>query len=244
MQPHAPTELEIYRHRFSDSEIEVREAVWKILCSDFLQAFVSETDTVIEVGAGDGLFIRNIHAGRRIAVDVAAHAQLHGTSDVEVHLLPATDLASRFRNQADVIFMSNFLEHLPDKRAVLSVLEQCRFCLKPAGRLLVLQPNIRYVGAAHWDYIDHHVARTERSLVEALELNGFEVKRLIRRFLPYTVKSRVGRLANLLRPALLIRAYLKLPFLWRVFGGQTFVEAQRADTTGQHERITSEGNSG
>ena len=55
----------------------------------------------------------------------------------------------------------------------------------------MLQPNIRLTGAAYWDFIDHKVALTERSLVEAAELCGFETERLIKRFLPYTTKSRL-----------------------------------------------------
>ena len=235
---------ELYQNRFRELALARKNAIWKILCDEFFSRYVSPDAKGVDVGAGYCEFINNISAAHKVAIDLTHDTPHHASPGVEVVHNDASAMSAIADDSVDVVFMSNFLEHLPDKRAVLSVLEQCRFCLKPAGRLLVLQPNIRYVGAAYWDYIDHHVALTERSLVEALELNGFEVKRLIRRFLPYTAKSRVGRLANLLRPALLIRAYLKLPFLWRVFGGQTFVEAQRADTTGQHERITSEGNSG
>ena len=42
--------------------------------------------------------------------------------------------------------------------------------LKPGGRVMVLQPNIRLTGPAYWDFIDHKVALTEKSLVEAAEL--------------------------------------------------------------------------
>ncbi|MCS5683369.1 MAG: class I SAM-dependent methyltransferase [Acidimicrobiales bacterium] len=219
-------EVEIYRHRFSASEQRTRETTWKVLCAEFFQNFISDTDTVIDLGAGDGLFIRNIRAQRRIAVDLAAHERLIDTPDVEVHIIAATELATKFTDSADVIFMSNFLEHLPDKRTVIEVLEQCRACLKPQGQLLVLQPNIRYVGPAYWDYIDHHVALTEHSLGEALELAGFELVRVIPRFLPYTVKSRLGRITDLINPGAVIRAYLRLPWLWRLFGGQSFFAAR------------------
>ena len=48
----------------------------------------------------------------------------------------------------DVVFTSNFFEHMPDKRALLRTLDECRRVLRPGGRLLVLMPNLRYVGAA------------------------------------------------------------------------------------------------
>ncbi len=29
--------------------------------------------------------------------------------------------------------------------------------------MLVLQPNIRYVGGAYWDFLDHHLPLTDRT---------------------------------------------------------------------------------
>src|SRR5690606_15766959 len=115
---------------------------------------------------------------------------------VEVLQVPATEFADRLGEKADLIFMSNFLEHLPDKRVLLDVLDECRRALRPGGTILILQPNIRYVGPAYWDYIDHHIALTEHSLREALEVSGFEVVKIIPRFLPYTAKSALGRLVQ------------------------------------------------
>lgn len=40
-----------------------------------------------------------------------------------------------------------------------------------------------------WDYFDHHLPLTHLSLSEGLELAGFEVQRVVPRFLPYTVKD-------------------------------------------------------
>ena len=79
----------------------------------------------------------------------------------------------------------------------------------------MLQPNIRFVGQHYWDFIDHHVALTERSLVEAAELAGLRTVKLVPRFLPYTTK---GRLPS--SPAL-VRAYLRFPPAWWLLGKQT-----------------------
>ena len=59
--------------------------------------------------------------------------------------------------------------------------------LRSDGRLLVLMPNLRYVGGRYWDYFDHHLPLTHASLVEGLEMSGFSADRVIPRFLPYTV---------------------------------------------------------
>jgi hypothetical protein len=75
------------------------------------------------------------------------------------------------------------------------------------------------VGGAYWDFFDHVVALTDRSMAEAAQLAGFEVEASISRVLPYTMSGRPPA------PAALIRAYLKLRPVWRVFGGQFLVIA-------------------
>ena len=80
--------------------------------------------------------------------------------------------------------MSNFLEHMPDKMVLLAVLEECKRALKPGGRVVILQPNIRYAGPQYWDYIDHHIALTEHSLKEALEICGFKIQKIVPQFCP------------------------------------------------------------
>jgi len=220
-------EAEIYTRRFSQSQDTTREVTWKILCKDFLSKYVGQQDTVIDIGAGDGLFVRNIVAAKKIAVDLSDHVQNLTNHGVEVIQAPATQFVDRLSGKADAVFMSNFLEHLPEKRLVLEVLRECHKALKPGGKVIILQPNIRYVGPAYWDYIDHHIALTEHSLVEALEVTGYRIQKLIPRFLPYTAKSTLGSLVNGDKFSALISAYLKLPLLWRFFGQQTFVVAEK-----------------
>lgn len=210
----------IYRHRFSQTEREARALTWRHLCQGFFQRYVRPTDVVVDVGAGDGLFIRNIRAGRRIAIDTNPDLERLAEEGIETRLCSAADLPPDLEGCADVVFMSNFLEHLPTRQSVVEVLEGCRRLLRPGGLLLVLQPNLRYVGAAYWDFIDHHVGLTEKSLAEALTVAGFDVEELIPRFVPYTSKSRLAALAPL------TRVYLRVPLLWQVFGQQAFAVAR------------------
>ena len=215
----------IYTKRFSVAQDQVRERIWQILCKDYFQRFVLPSDTVLDIGAGDGLFLRNIVAKRKIAVDLSSHVQALAAHGVEVHEVSATSFTDTVEGKVDVIFMSNFLEHLPNKRLVLEVLTECKKALKDGGMLMILQPNIRYVGASYWDYIDHHIALTEHSLVEALEVSGYGVVKLVPRFLPYTAKSKLGRFAGLVDTAKVMSLYLRFPILWKLFGQQTFVVA-------------------
>ena len=220
-------ESTIYRNRFSAQEELTRELTWQVLVERFFNRYLTRAEVVVDVGAGDGHFIRNVRARRRVAVDLSAHVQDLQRLGIEVLQTGATEFASKLTEPADIVFMSNFLEHLPSKRMVLDVLEESRRALKDGGLILVLQPNVRYVGAEYWDYIDHQIALTEYSLGEALEIAGFELVDMIPRFLPYTARSFLGRLTGGKRAGTFVWWYLRLPFLWRVFGAQTFVAARR-----------------
>lgn len=217
-----PKEYEIYTRRFSDQENQSREYVWSILCKDFFQKYISPTASVLDIGAGDGYFIKQISAAQKYALDLSPHARELEKHGVKVFIQPATNFRNTLPGKVDVVFMSNFLEHLRSKDQLMQVLDEVRAVLKPTGKVIILQPNIRYVGPSYWDYIDHHIALTEHSLAEALEVCGFSVEELIPRFFPYTVKSKLGHFSGL------IRWYLKMPFLWKFFGAQTFVVGRPA----------------
>lgn len=220
-------ESAIYAQRFSDQEERMRESVWKLLCQSFFnKKFISANDVVVDLGAGDGLFSKYIKARKRIAIDISPHVLTLREQGVEVIQAPATQFAPLLSEKANVIFISNFFEHLPTKQLVLDVLDECKNALATNGKVIILQPNIRYVGVSYWDYIDHHIALTERSLVEALEVSGYRVDYIVPRFLPYTAKSLLGRLLGNPRLSFLMNYYLKMPFLWRFFGQQTLVVAR------------------
>jgi hypothetical protein len=116
------------------------------------------------------------------------------------------------------VFVSNFFEHLPSKTALLATLRECHRILCAKGTLIVLQPNIRYLPGRYWDYLDHHIALSHLSMIEALELTGFHPVEVVPKFLPYTVKDR-----RLPRSGLLVRAYLKLKPAWGIFGRQMLI---------------------
>ena len=144
----------------------------------------------------------------------------HCSPDVDfVHAdsLSAKDLGGPF----DVIFMSNFLEHLESGRQVMAFLEDMQPHLAEGGKLLILQPNFELVGAAYFDFIDHKTILTDKSLIEALELTGYEIAYLKRRFLPYTSKSSIPR------APWMVRLYLAFPPAQYFMGKQSFVVARR-----------------
>lgn len=122
----------------------------------------------------------------------------------------------------NVVFTSNFFEHLPDKAALGRTLDEAYRCLGAGGRLIALGPNIKYLPGKYWDFWDHYLPLTETSLQEALSTRGFTIEHCVARFLPYTA---VGGPEY---PSLVLRLYLKLPPLWWLFGKQFLVVARKS----------------
>jgi len=210
---------DIYKRRFND-DLEFREKMWKVLCKEYFQRFVPPGSTVMEVAAGYCEFINNIEAGAKIAVDINTDTYKQAASDVRVVITPSTDLAAIESDSVDVIFVSNFFEHIT-RSEIADTVRECYRTLRKGGRMLILQPNIRYVGRDYWMFFDHITPIDDRALCELLELVGFSIRKVLPRFLPYTTKSRLPK------SLFLIKIYLKIPLLYRLFGGQAFVVAEK-----------------
>jgi SAM-dependent methyltransferase len=212
----------LYSVRFPVEERARKDRVWQVLCRHFFQAYVEPNDTVLDLGAGYCEFINHIVARRRIAMELHEGVRAYAARGVEVVLGSTNDLGAFPDETVDVVFASNVFEHLPTKRDLLHTLVEVRRILRPGGRLLVLQPNIRYTGGAYWDFFDHHLPLTEKSLVEGLELAGLRPTEVRARFLPYTSKSRLPQ------HPFLVWLYLKIPIAQWLLGGQSWVVARKA----------------
>lgn len=205
---------DLYKSRFDEREVSAKDAVWREIAA-FLERYVVGDAPVLDIACDRGHFIRWVRAGERWATDIRDVAASL-PSDVRFVQASGLDLASIVpTGHFGTVFMSNYLEHLASSDAVIEQLRVARELVRPGGRVIILQPNIRLVGPRYWDFIDHRVALTERSLLEAAELAGLRTVELITRFLPYSTK---GRLPGDPR---LVRAYLAFPPAWRLLGRQT-----------------------
>jgi SAM-dependent methyltransferase len=222
MDAHPGTFAKLYRQRFPTKERAAKEVVWQVLCARFFSRYVAETDSVVDVGAGYCEFINNIRAARRVAVDANPELASCAAAGVETHCGPAEDLSFLGTETVDVVFSSNFFEHLPNKATLNAVVAEMHRILKPNGKLLVMGPNVKCVPGAYWDYYDHHIPLTELSVAELLQLNGFRIEESIARFMPYTVKGRLPTTAWLVTCFLALR---KLSF--PLFGKQFFVVGRK-----------------
>jgi SAM-dependent methyltransferase len=211
----------LYENRCSPNA-DYRRAVWDVLVSDFFSRFIVPDAAVLDLGCGFGDFINAVQARTRLAMDMnpAASDKLAAG----VRFIPQ-DCSEPWNgiaeNSLDLIFTSNFIEHLPDKAAVARSLRETHRCLKPGGRFVAMGPNIRYVAGLYWDFWDHQIPFTENSLSEGLRANGFTIDLCVGRFLPYTMASRRQY------PLVFVKLYLALPVLWRLFGRQFLVVAHK-----------------
>ena len=211
---------EVYDLRFDARDRAAKDAIWKEL-GRFLQRYIPADARVIDIACDAGYFIRNVKARERWATDIRP-VQDELPRDVRFVHASGLELDDVLTNDYfDLAFFSNYLEHLPSTEAVLEQLKVAFALLKPGGRVVILQPNIRLVGGRYWDFIDHQTALTEKSLAEAARMAGFRTRQIIARFLPYTTKSRLPQ-----HPAL-VRAYLAFPPAWLVFGKQTLYVGEK-----------------
>lgn len=208
----------IYSARFDKADVE-RSILWKTLCTYYFQAYVGADDTVLDLAAGYCEFINNIQCKQRYAIDMNPETKKRAAKGVTVKIAPSDQLPKDLTGKIDVVFVSNFFEHLDSKHALLKTLKEIRRVLKPDGKLLVLQPNINLTKHTYWDFVDHSLPLNEKSLREALEISGFDIVKQITRFLPYTASSKLP--VN----TWLIRLYLSLPPAQWLLGKQTFMVA-------------------
>jgi SAM-dependent methyltransferase len=208
-----------YRRRFGDA-VEYRRKVWTILAGWFA-AYVPANGTVLDLGCGWGEFINNATAAKKFAMDLNPDAPHHLDHDVTFLHQDCSEPWSVEPGTLDAVFTSNFFEHLPDKPALTRTLQHAYDALRPGGRIVCMGPNAAVAPGSYWDFYDHYLPLTEKSMAEGLKLRGFTIERCERRFLPYTMSE--GRQP----PANFLKAYLRLPFAWRFFGAQFLVVARK-----------------
>ena len=218
----------IYRNRFPQEVLARRSAVWRVLCDSWFAHYIPPGARVLEVAAGYCEFINNIRADERVAVDLNPETRLYAAPAVVVHEIAAERLAEVVPLlHFDTVFMSNFLEHCRTREQVLAVLRQVSAALKAGGRLLILGPNFRCCAKDYYDYFDHHLPLTEKSVAEALQL---DVELAQPRTLPFTFRSRLPSWPWL------VSLYLRLPWLWRFFGAQFFLIGRKSACPGSVTR--------
>lgn len=221
MTVHSPEDLQrIYQTRFS-ANAEYRRAVWQVLVAVCFQRYAGPNAAVLDLGCGYGEFINQVRCGSKYGMDLNPDAPKHVAPGVQCLLQDCSERWPLADGNLDLVFTSNFFEHLPDKPCLGRTLDEVQRCLKPGGRLVAMGPNIKYLPGAYWDFWDHYLPLTELALKEALENRGFTVEECCDRFLPYTMAGGPKY------PLLFIRLYLRMRLAWRIFGKQFLVVGRK-----------------
>jgi len=206
----------IYAARFAGNE-SYRMRVWRILIESLFAKWLNSKAHILDLGCGRGEFINQVHAQAHWAMDLNPETAKHLGPHVRFLNQSCADRWPLPPDSLDIVFTSNFFEHLPDKDCLKKTLQQALRALRPGGRLVALGPNIRLLPGAYWDFWDHYLPLTERSLAEVGALVGFTVERATPATLPYSMSQ------GFQPPLGAVRLYLAFPLLWRFLGKQFLV---------------------
>src|SRR5215469_8045290 len=131
MEPKANTSLNssfglarLYRARFAAVEIAEKDRVWATLCRDFFSRFVKSSDRVLDIAAGYCEFINHINCAQKYAYDANPDTAGFAAKDVTAVLGDCRDMSALPPASFDVVFVSNFFEHLESKHDMDRVLNQ------------------------------------------------------------------------------------------------------------------------
>jgi SAM-dependent methyltransferase len=217
---HSGADLDvIYKTRFRDQG-DYRKRVWSIL-TNYFSRWIPSNSVVLDLGCGYCEFINQIQCAAKFGMDLNPEVRKRAAADVQIL---EQDCSQRWAVPAaslTTVFTSNFLEHLPTKAHVEDTLMHAYNALGSEGYLIAMGPNVRLVPGAYWDFFDHYVALTERSMKEILTKCGFEIELCLERFLPYSMSQ--GRTY----PLWMLRAYLAMPAIWPLFGRQFLLIARK-----------------
>lgn len=209
----------LYSYRFRDVDQQSRTAVWQEI-APHVHGLMGSPRKVLDPAAGRGEFIGSIAAEESWAVDEVAYPEATHASTTRVITASIMD-AELPAEYFDGVFVSNFLEHLPDQEAIAGFLERMKSTMNAGGRIAIMGPNYRYCAKEYWDYADHYVALTHVAIAEHLYAAGFEPELVIPRYLPYSFRG-------ILPPSpRLTRAYLRIRPAWRLLGKQFLVIGRR-----------------
>ena len=211
---------QIYENRFSGHE-NYRIRVWKILINEFFSKRIRSTDHILDLGCGYGEFINHAKCEVRHAMDLNPQTKSLLNNEIIFHQQDCSESWEINPSSLDLVFTSNFFEHLPDKESLNRTIGEIKKALKPGGQLIAMGPNINVLQGRYWDFWDHHVPLSDQSLCELLQIHDFTLEQSESKFLPYHM-VRVKE-----RPLFLVSLYLRFPFLWKIFGKQFLIVAKK-----------------
>lgn len=209
----------LYEYRFRNVSSKKKNEVWSAI-SEFIYRRTGRPRAVLDPAAGTCEFINAVPSEERWALDVSKHVAASAASGVTVKVGNAltTKLNQGF---FDLVFVSNFLEHLREPAQITRLMEQMHSTLKDEGKIVVMGPNFRFCYKTYFDFADHHLPLTEKAVEEHLVNAGFTIERSYPQFLPFSFTGKLPASRTL------TKIYLALPFAWKIFGKQFLIIAKK-----------------
>jgi len=180
-----------------------RRGIWREIAR-YVRRDAPNAQTVLELGAGYCDFINTFPASRKLAFDLNAEMAAYADPGVELRIGDAVELAGIEPSSLDLVFASNFLEHL-DAEQLHRLLVRVREALRPGGRIILIQPNFRKCPEHYFDDDTHKTVFSDESLAQLVVSHGFKIEKIVPGLLPFSMKSRLPKWP------ILVRLYLSSP---------------------------------
>jgi SAM-dependent methyltransferase len=197
-------------------ELPGRRAVWGAIAR-FVARDARDVDTLVELGPGYCDFLNQFPAKQRLGFDLNPEMKRFAAAGVELRIESAIGLRGVVPASVDLLFASNFLEHL-DAEELDELLPAIRRALSARGRLILIQPNHRLCAEHYFDDPTHRTIFDDANIRECLARHGLRVVKLVPGLLPFSMNSRLPKWGWL------TRLYLSLPF--RPLAAQMYVVAE------------------
>jgi 2-polyprenyl-3-methyl-5-hydroxy-6-metoxy-1,4-benzoquinol methylase len=211
----------LYKARFSDMDIIKKNKIWQVVVRQYFQKFIEPEASVLDIACGQGEFLNHVNCKSKEGIDLNPSCRTYLNKDISFHNIDALQ-CDQLDRKYDVIFMSNLLEHFSCKKDVETLFMKLYPMLKSNGFIIIMGPNYRFVNGLYWDFWDHHIALTDRSLSEMLRSKGYEIQKRIPAFLPFSSKS------DMPSHPLLVSLYLRFPLIWKLLGKQFLLIVKHA----------------
>ena len=181
-----------------------RTKVWRAIVDYISSKYLKNPVDVLDLGCGYGDFINNIKCTHKTAVDLNPDAANYLSPGIRFVNSTADNLSAIESDSMDLIFSSNLLEHLTDEELERAAKEFHRV-LRTGGLMITMQPNYYYAYREYFDDYTHKKVFSHQSLPDFFAANGFKSVAMEKKFLPFSLKSRLPK------TYILTKLYLDFP---------------------------------
>jgi ubiquinone/menaquinone biosynthesis C-methylase UbiE len=178
--------------------------VWCAIVDYISKKYLKEPTAALDLGCGYGDFINNLKCPNKFAVDLNPDAANYLAPGIKFINSTADKLEAVESGSLDLIFSSNLLEHLDDSELERAAREFHRV-LKVGGLMITMQPNYYYAHREYFDDYTHKKVFSHQSLQDFFSANGFKTNAMEKKFVPFSLKSRLPK------TYMLTKLYLDFP---------------------------------